>query len=68
MQFDRTCPSQTDGLFSAKPTTSFPLEISKIGRLILIVVEAAQISKGKKFKNSVQHQKPEFLTGWMADL
>jgi hypothetical protein len=44
VQFDRICPSQIDVVFSAKPITSFPLEISKIGRSMPIVVEIDQIS------------------------
>lgn len=66
MQFDRTCPSQTDGLFSAKPMTSFPLEFSKIGRLILIVVEAAQISKGKKFPSKSKAGISDGLDGGLS--
>ena len=39
----RLLPGEPDGLFSAKPTTPFSLEISEIVRLIPIVVETEQI-------------------------
>jgi hypothetical protein len=35
-----------DGLFSAKPTRSFSLEIWKINRLMPIVVETERMSNG----------------------
>jgi hypothetical protein len=54
--------ARADGLFVAKPTRLFPLEISKIDRLISIVIETEKNrdrgnfpaeSKAKKFDGSL---------------
>jgi hypothetical protein len=60
IQFDRTCPSLTDGLFCTKPMTSFPLEISKIGRSMPIVAETEQIADRR---NSPLNSRAQFFDG-----
>jgi hypothetical protein len=66
MQFDRARPSQTDGLFSPKPMTSFLLKISKIGRSILIVVEAAQTRGSFPLRINVRRRLRGTTLAWRA--